>query len=58
MCVCESESVCVCVCVSECVCVCRERERKKERLIEFKDLAQVIVKSVASKVVHLPMQET
>ena len=48
----------MCVCVSECVCVCRERERKKERLIEFKDLAQVIVKSVASKVVHLPMQET
>ena len=58
VCVWESESVCVCVCVSECVCVCRERERKKERLIEFKDLAQVIVKSVASKVVHLPMQET
>ena len=35
-----------------CVCVCeRERERERERLIDFKELAQVIVKSVASQVV-------
>ena len=34
------------VCVSEYVCM----ERERERLIDFKDLAQVIVKSAASQV--------
>ena len=51
---CECVCVCVCVCERERVRVCVSEyvcmERERERLIDFKDLAQVIVKSAASQV--------